>query len=421
MPKMKCTDIPWLPELSINFEIGKVKQFFDISKDLAEDDEPDRVLKLARAGIVEKDVTTNEGQMASSYVGYNKVKKGDLLINPMDLYSGANCNVSFLDGVISPAYSNLRVKANKKVLSKYYDYYFKCQYWTMAMFAHGKGVSFDNRWTLNNDTLKSYEIPVPDYEIQKQIVNAISKKETIINQLIDNELNQIVKLKECRLSFITEAVLNGIKTKPFFKDSGVEWIGKIPENWQTIRVKRLLKERKERSLAGSEEPLSMSQKYGLIPTCQLDSIPNITSSYVGSKLVYKDDLVFNKLKAHLGVFSVSNYEGLVSPDYAVYYSTGIIDLKYLEYLFKTPQCISEFKKRSTGVAAGLTRLYTDGLYSIECPFPPYEEQKEIVANLNRKCNLIDKLIEIKTKKIERLEQYKKSIIYEYVIGKKEIS
>ena len=96
MSKMIETGIPWLPQVAEGFSIGHVKQFFYVSKDLSDEGEPEHVLKLARAGIVEKDVTTNEGQMASSYSGYNKVKVGDLLLNPMDLYSGANCNVSEL-------------------------------------------------------------------------------------------------------------------------------------------------------------------------------------------------------------------------------------------------------------------------------------------------------------------------------------
>ena len=103
------------------------------------------------------------------------------------------------------------------------------------------------------------------------------------------------------------------------KDSGIEWITSIPEDWSTIRVKYLLKERNERSETGLEEPLSMSQKLGLVPTKELDMVPNMATSFVGAKLAYMDDLVFNKLKAHLGVFSVSKYAGLVSPGYAVYY------------------------------------------------------------------------------------------------------
>ena len=95
-------------------------------------------------------------------------------------------------------------------------------------------------------------------------------------------------------------------------------------------------------------------------------------------------------------------------------------MKYLEYLFKTPQCISEFRKKSTGIAAGLTRLYTDGLFSIECPFPAKDEQAQIVEYLNGKCEQIDRLITIKQAKIDKLSEYKKSLIYEYVTGKKEV-
>ena len=87
---------------------------------------------------------------------------------------------------------------------------------------------------------------------------------------------------------------------------------------------------------------------------------------------------------------------------------------------RRPQCISEFRKRSTGIAAGLTRLYTDGLFAIECPLPSKEEQQQIAEYLDQKCEQIDRLIAIKQQKIEKLQQYKKSLIYEYVTGKKEV-
>ena len=146
----------------------------------------------------------------------------------------------------------------------------------------------------------------------------------------------------------------------------------------------------------------------------------MASSFVGAKLAYVDDLVFNKLKAHLGVFSVSRYDGLVSPDYAVYCSTGKSNLKYLEYIFKTPQCIGEFRKKSTGIAAGLMRLHTEGLFSIYLPYPALSEQEEIAEYLNEKCTGIDALIVKKQQYLTEIENYKKSLIYEYVTGKKEV-
>lgn len=417
MREMKKTGVEWCPTIPQNWHIEKIKNCFEISKDLSYESNP-TVLKLARSGISVKDVSTNEGQMAASYDNYNKVLPGDLLLNPMDLYSGANCNVSEIAGVISPAYTNLRAK--KMLNPKFFDYYFKTQYWSMAMFAHGKGVSYDNRWTINADGVKNYEIPIPSFEEQNNIVSAINDALCKVDALIANQEAQIEKLKAYKQSLITEVVTKGLDPNVPMKDSGVEWIGCIPQHWETIRIKYLLNERKERSADGHKEPLSMSQKVGLVPTKELDMIPNMASSFIGAKLTYVDDLVFNKLKAHLGVFSVLKYDGLVSPDYAVYFSTGKANLKYLEYLFKTPQCISEFRKRSTGIAAGLTRLYTDGLFSIECPYPSLGEQGRIVEYLSQELTKVDRLIQIKQAKIEKLNQYKKSLIYEYVTGKKEV-
>ena len=153
----------------------------------------------------------------------------------------------------------------------------------------------------------------------------------------------------------------------------------------------------------------------------MDIIPNMASSFVGAKLVHEGDLVFNKLKAHLGVFAVSKYNGLVSPDYAVYYKRNNTSMKYLEYLFKTPQYIAEFRKLSTGVGAGLTRLYTNDLFSISCLLPPIKEQEAIAQYIQNKCTEIDNLIAIKQQKIETLNEYKKSIIFECVTGKKDIN
>lgn len=290
--------------------------------------------------------------------------------------------------------------------------YYNCVYNNLG----GDGV----RSALNSSDMGSFVIPFPDDETQRRIAKYIDLHIVNAGALITNVQAQIEKLKAYKQSVITEVVTKGLDPNVPMKDSGVERIGEIPEAWGTIRIKYLLRERKERSVDGSEEPLSMSQKVGLVPTRMLDMIPNMASSFVGAKLTYVDDLVFNKLKAHLGVFSVSKYDGLVSPDYAVYYSTGKVHLKYLEYLFKTPQCISEFRKRSTGIAAGLTRLYTDGLFAIECPFPSMDDQVAIVEHLNTKCDQIDQLIAIKQKKIDKLNAYKKSLIYEYVTGKKEV-
>ena len=193
-----------------------------------------------------------------------------------------------------------------------------------------------------------------------------------------------------------------------YKDSGVKWIGEIPSHWGCIKIKHLLKERVEKSADGIGNPLSMSQKFGLIPTSQMDIVPNAATSYIGAKHTYKGDMVLNKLKAHLGVFALSSYDGLVSPDYAVYYGTGRADMEFLEYLFKTPLYVSEFIKKTTGVAIGFNRLYTDDLFSISAHYPPLHEQQAIVDYLKDKTLKIEQYVSARER--ELLDSLKQSEI-----------
>lgn len=415
--EMKDSGIEWIGSLPSTWKICKVKNCFVRKNDKAMQEDP-VILSLARSGVKIRDISKNEGQIAESYYNYNPVEPGDLLLNPMDLYSGANCSISEVTGVISPAYINLKAKTG--VNPRYFDYYFKTQYWAMAFFAHGKGVSFDNRWTMSADSLLNYYIPLPPVAEQNQTAVFLDKKCFGIDSTMERTRASIEEYKKLKQAVITQAVTKGIHKGVEMASSKREWIRTYPKHWKEIRIKWLLDERKEHSAEGREEPLSMSQKYGLIPTKEMDMVPNMATSFVGAKLAYKGDLVFNKLKAHLGVFAVSAYDGLVSPDYAVYYATGLANMKYLEYLFKTPQYIAEFKKKSTGVGAGLTRLYTAGLYSIYCALPPLDEQKEIADYLDRTCSEIDTLIAKKEQYLVELENYKKALIYEYVTGKKEV-
>lgn len=416
MRKMKDSGVAWLGEIPEDWAVVFNKHLMKKVKCIREKYTGEDVLSLTIKGVLIRDLDNPSGKMPATFDGYQFVEAGNLLMCLFDIDVTPRCiGLIKNDGVCSPAYSQF--KLNDLADAEYYYYYYLNLDNTKELLHLAKNL----RHSLTEEQFGSIPTALPPLDVQKKISHKLERKVSEADALITNVQAQIEKLKAYKQSFITEVVTKGLDPNVPMKDSGVEWIGEIPSSWNTIRVKQLLRERKERSVDGKEEPLSMSQKVGLVPTKTLDSIPNMASSFVGAKLAYVDDLVFNKLKAHLGVFSVSKYDGLVSPDYAVYYSTGVADLKYLEYLFKTPQCISEFRKRSTGIAAGLTRLYTDGLFAIECPFPSKDKQHEIVAHLNKKCAQIDELTAIKQTKIEKLEQYKRSLIYEYVTGKKEVS
>ena len=419
MNKMKDSGIEWIGEIPQEWSLIRFKDKWNNAKEIAgaSADQYER-LALTLNGVIKRPKDDSEGLQPKAFDGYQVLRENNFVFKMIDLQniSTSRVGLSPYTGLVSPAY--IRFAPKKEDQYSKFTYYFWMSMYYNCVFNSlgGDGV----RSALNATDMGRFYIPWPKETVQKEIADYIDGQIEKVDALIANVQAQIEKLKAYKQSIITETVTKGLDPNAPMKDSGVEWIGEIPTTWSTIRVKQLLRERKERSIEGKEEPLSMSQKLGLVPTKMLETIPNMASSFVGAKLAYVNDLVFNKLKAHLGVFSVSKYDGLVSPDYAVYYSTGVVNLKYLEYLFKTPQCISEFRKRSTGIAAGLTRLYTDGLFAIDCPLPRDDEQKEIVNYLDNKCSQIDRLISIKQSKIEKLEQYKKSLIYEYVTGKKEV-
>lgn len=422
MSKMIKTNIPWLPELSEDFTIGAVKHLFFVSKDLSDDGEPDRVLKLARTGIVEKDVTINEGQMAASYAGYNKVQIGDLLLNPMDLYSGANCNVSEIAGVISPAYTNLRAKVPGKIVPKYYDYYFKCQYWLMAMFAHGKGVSFDNRWTINNDTLRSYEVPIPPYETQKRIVECIQAEEPIIDSLIANQEAQIERLKQYKQSIIAEIVTKGIDPGTTMKDSGVEWMGIIPENWRVVPSKYLFCNCDERRRDGDVQ-LTASQKYGMISQEEYMQRENARIVLADKGLenwkhVEPNDFVIS-LRSFQGGLEMSSVRGCATWHYIVLRAKEEIYPLYYKWLFKSQMYITALQRTCNYIRDGQDLRYSNFVQVPLC-IPPLEEQEKIATYIENWNKKIDSLIAIKQAKIDKAQQYRRAIIYEYVTGMREV-
>lgn len=412
MREMKDSGIEWVGTIPQDWQLSKIGSLYTQRNEKVSD-KNFQPLSVTMQGILPQLATA-----AKTDDGDNRklVRVGDFAINSRSDRRGS-CGISPLDGSVSLI--NIILTPRTAMHPGYYNWLFHTTLFADEFYKWGHGIVAD-LWTTRWQEMKSITVPVPEYAEQERIAAFLDAECAEIDTVLEKTRASIEEYKKLKQAVITQAVTKGVRGDRPMKNSGIEWIGDIPAEWDVIRVKQLLKERNERSKEGKEEPLSMSQKVGLVPTKFLESIPNMASSFVGAKLAYVDDLVFNKLKAHLGVFSVSRYDGLVSPDYAVYCSTGKSNLKYLEYIFKTPQCIGEFRKKSTGIAAGLMRLYTEGLFSIYLPYPALSEQEEIAEYLNEKCADIDALIAKKQQYLTEIENYKKSLIYEYVTGKKEV-
>ena len=432
---MKNSGVEWIGEIPDDWEVKKVKHSFVRKNEKAMQENP-IVLSLARTGVRERDISNNEGQLAESYYNYNPVDVDDLLINPMDLYSGANCSISKVKGVISPAYINLRAKKN--VSPVFYDYYFKVQYWMMAFFAHGNGVSFENRWTLNNETLQNYPIVAPSFDTQQCIATYLDKKCSKIEETIQNQQQVIEKLKAYKQSLITEAVTGKIKIQngkacgeyESYKDSGVEWIGNIPSGWEVKKLKYIADSFSKGSGITKEEIVTNGDtpcvRYGELYTkydyhfteCQTRTNLGIIET---PKYFSHGDVLFTctgELVEEIGksIAYLGNEKCLAGGDIIVLkhsqdpmFMGFALDSKYVQ----GQKSFGKTKLKVVHISSGeIARLLI--------VLPPKEEQKEIADYLDKKCTAIDTAIEQKQKLIEKLTEYKKSLIYECVTGKKEI-
>jgi len=197
------------------------------------------------------------------------------------------------------------------------------------------------------------------------------------------------------------------------KDSGIEWCKSIPSDWRVLRIKYIMYERREKTRTGEEEPLSVTQKYGIVKTKDIE-VANPSVSYDDYIIVSRNDIVFNKYKAHSGVFFVTPYDGIVTFNYSVYRCYNGFNPKYYEYLFHTQGCIGEFKTRLHGVGESISPLYTKDLFSVTVLAPTLEEQNRIVIYLDSICAEINTTISDIEREIETLEEYKRSVITEAV-------
>ena len=215
-------------------------------------------------------------------------------------------------------------------------------------------------------------------------------------------------------------MIDGLEPYPEMKDSGIRWLGTIPDHWRSQRFKYVLKERNSRSVDGSEQLLRVSQYTGVtqrVPTGTGDEPVAREDSLAGYKCVDQNDLVVNIMLAWNGSIGVSRFVGITSPAYCVYKFTGNSNPWYFHYLLRSPAYKERIKAASTGVVDSRLRLYTDDLFRLEAIAPPLSEQIIIARFLDQINSRIDRYIRAKEKLIVLLEEQKQAIIHQAVTGR----
>ena len=260
-------------------------------------------------------------------------------------------------------------------------------------------------------------------DTQARIADFLDYKCDEIDSVIAITQKTIEEYKALKQSIITEVVTKGIRGDRPMKDSGIEWIGNIPAEWDVVRIKNLFDYRNERNFKPLEEVnlISLYTDKGVVQHCDLDETTgNKASNADGYKLVYENDIVVNIILCWMGAIGRSAYFGVTSPAYDVYSPKQKTNSKFYHYLFRTNGFSGDCYKVGRGIMAMRWRTYSDQFRAIKVVSPPQSEQEEIVEYLDEKCEGIDDLIAKKQQYLTEIENYKKSLIYEYVTGKKEV-
>ena len=414
----KDSGVDWIGFIPEQWEVKRFK-FLLKEINIRSKTGSEQLLSLSKySGVVPKDSLEERAGAAESLVGYKKVFINDLVINKMQAVNGLLA-VSKLDGITSPDYSVYRPIKSDLLDYRYLGYLLSMPEYLGEFKRRVTGV-MEGFIRLYTEDLYSIPSILPCIRMQELIATFLDQKTAQIDEAIAIKEQQIALLKERKQIIIQKAVTQGLDPDVPMKDSGVDWIGEIPAHWEVKRLKYVLEERNERSVTGEEPLFMVSQIHGLVVRADYHDKAEVAASNIDNKIVHKNDLVFNKLKAHLGVFFKSNinYCGLVSPDYAVYKcKSHIEDAKYLELLFRHPSYIGQFIIRATGIVEGLIRLYTGDLFDMPVPIAPEQEQREILNFIERQGEKFDLALEIQINQITKLKEYKTTLINSAVTGK----
>ncbi|OFB46122.1 hypothetical protein BBG12_05445 [Staphylococcus haemolyticus] len=420
--EMKDSGIEWIGEIPEDWEVVKLGIVADISTGNTLKD-PDNIKYSKSEGV---DWLKTNNLLGVDGVSNSSLKIKEQYISEARLTNPRSVLVTCIGDIGKLGYTSKPVAFNQQINSitftkdiiywKYGMYALYSQREQQESLANGNVLKI-----LNRENQKKVVITVPkDINKQIKISNALDKICLYIRKLVDKTQLSIKELKKYKQSLITESVTNGIDPNVEMKDSGIEWIGMIPKHWTIKKVKYFLSESSVKNYP-NETVLSLYRDYGVIPKDSRTDNHNVTSSDTSSyKLIEKNDVVINKMKAWQGSLGVSSFKGIISPAYYVY---KIIDSDiyshFLHYVLRNNLYLDEYRRISSGIRIGQWDLEKKEFEKLLYPFPnSTSEQQQIVQYLDKKIFTIDRLIEDKTKVIEELENYKKSLIYEYVTGKK---
>ncbi|ENA0808079.1 restriction endonuclease subunit S [Providencia rettgeri] len=410
----------WIGEIPLHWDLGKLGScLFPVSvKNCPELP----LLSITREqGVIERDVDDQESNhnfIPDDLSGYKKLEKGQFGMNKMKAWQGSY-GVSKFTGIVSPAY--FVFDFTKAINPEFFNWAIRSKLYVSFFGSASDGVRI-GQWDLSKTRMKVIPFVLPSEEEQSLIANFLDKKTALIDEAISIKEQQISLLKERKQIIIQQAVTQGLDPNVPMKDSGVDWIGKIPAHWEVKRLKYVTKILKR--IIGYEGPdvLSITQKGIKVKDIESGE-GQLAMDYSKYQIVRVGDFAMNHMDLLTGYVDISQFEGVVSPDYRVFINTynGLRD-DFLLSIFQLGYQQKIFYRYGQGVSLlGRWRFPADNFNNFFIPVPPIEEQAEIVQSVQREWLKLDNAIELLISQIEKLKEYKTTLINSAVTGKIKIT
>ena len=437
MREMKDSGVEWIDKIPSSWSIVPLKTMVSFGKGLP----------ITKENLIEKGVAVvSYGQIHSQinvgshlnkelvryvsdeYLQSNRnclAKKGDILIaDTSEDYEGiGNSVLNDWDENLFAGYHTVIIRPSDRTYSKYLAYLFMTDSWRSQLRSRASGIKV---FSVTQSLLKKTAIIIPRENSVQKITDYLDAKCSKINEIIEKQQAIIEKLKEYKLSVIIETVTKGLNPNVEMKDSGVEWIGQMPTSWDCTTVGRIAMVVRGASPRPAGDPLYFNGND--VPWITVAEVTKGDGKYIDgtetfltfegakqSRIVEEGTLLLSNSGATLGVPKITRIRGCINDGSVAFYNLSI-NQEFLLYLFKGRTF--ELRKQMQGY--GQPNLNTTIVKGIEVTLPTELEQKLIVDFLDQKCTAIEKTIEDREKAIDKLQEYKKSLIYEVVTGKKEV-
>lgn len=351
------------------------------------------------------------------------VKNNDVILSTVRTYLKAVASIEERSDpqIVSTGFVVLRARIGK-ITPLFLKYAVLSNAFISLVEAKSTGISYP---AINSTDVMNIAIPLPELSEQQKITDYLDIECARIDAVMEQTRASIEEYKKLKQAVITQAVTKGIRSNRPMKDSRIDWLGKVPVDWNVYRIANLYDERNE-SGEDSLPILSVSINTGISDHEVADE--EQARAFVRSedkskyKRVYPGDLAYNMMRAWQGAFGAVRVDGMVSPAYVVAKPKHNINLdsRYMEALLRTPSAIEEMHRYSHGITDFRLRLYWPEFKNIRVCIPSIDEQKEISDYIDKIASYVDTMISRKEQLLTEMESYKKSLIFEYITGKREI-